>query len=144
MAAGAGADAFQHIDECDQVAGDIFVRAGERAPYPGLRGQVNHGFKVAVTEEAFRPRAVGQIQGKEPESWSYAELAQARVFQPGIVVVVKVVDAHYFKSTRKEALNQVRANKAGSTRDQNSFFSCLLHHFFLTDKRFTPEMDPGS
>ena len=139
MAARAGTDAFQDIDEGDQVAGDIFVRAGQRAPYPGLRGEMNHSFKVAITEEAFGPRAVGKIQGKEQELRSHAELPQARVFQPGVVVALPGCRTPYdFKPIREEPVNQMRANKTGGARDQNSFFFCFIF-LFLTDRRLAQE-----
>jgi hypothetical protein len=96
-------------------------------PDPGLGCQVDHGFKFSIGEEAFGAGPVGQIQRKEPESRPNAKLAQARVFQPGIIVVVKVVDAHDFMPFRQEALNQVRTNETGSARDQDSIFSSVLH-----------------
>src|ERR1700721_289984 len=71
-----------------------------------------------------------------PGCWQHIRPGRsASALPPGVVVVVEVVDAYNFKTICEKALNQVRANKTGSPRDQNSFFSCLLHCCFLTNRK---------
>jgi hypothetical protein len=117
MAASTGANAFEYIDEADEIAGHIFIRTGNRPPYSGLRGQMNHGFEVAVAEKAFHACFVGQVKGKEPESRSDAELAKPCVLEPGVVIVVQVVYTHNFKSIREQAVDEMRTDETGRAGD---------------------------
>jgi hypothetical protein len=80
MTASAGSDALKHIHEADQITGDIFIRIGQRAAYPGLRGQMYDRFKITATEDALYALPVGNVQREEPETGPHAEFPQARIF----------------------------------------------------------------
>lgn len=138
MAAATSSNPFEYVDEGDEIAGNIFVRTGNRAPHPWLRRQMHHCFEIAVAEKAFDPPPVREVKGEEPESGPDAELSKPGILEPGIVVVIQVIYTDYLKPIRQKPVNEVRANETGDTGDQNSFVSCLLYHFFShLPKRFT-------
>ena len=132
MAAGASANAFEYVDKADEIAGNIFVGAGNGASYSGLRRQMNDGIEIAVAEEAFHTGAVGQVKREKPESGTDAKLAQPRILEPRVVVVVKVVYANNLEPICKKAVDEVGANETGGAGHQNSFVSCLLRHISLS------------
>lgn len=132
MTARASSNAFEHVDEADEIAGNIFVRTGNRTPYPGLRCQMNNGFEIAVVEKALHPALICQIQGEKPEPGPDAELSQPRILEPGVVVVVQVVYTYDLKPIRKKPVNEVRTYETSSTGDQNSLVSCLFRHLALS------------
>src|ERR1700722_8119 len=88
---------------------------------------MNHGFEIAVAKEAFHPRPIRQVKRKKPEAGTHAELSKPRILEPGVVIVVQVVDTNHLKPLRQKPLNKVRANKTSSTGDQNSFVTYLQH-----------------
>src|ERR1700727_628464 len=132
MAAGASANAFEYVDKADEIAGNIFVGAGNGASYSGLRRQMNDGIEIAVAEEAFPTGAVGQVKREKPESGTDAKLAQPRILEPRVVVVVKVVYANNLEPICKKAVDEVGADETGGAGHQDSFVSCLLRHISLS------------
>jgi hypothetical protein len=132
VAALASAYAFEYVDEGDEIAGNVFVGTGNRASYAGLRCQMKHSLEITVAEKAFHTCPICQVKGKEPESGPDAELPEPRILEPGVVVVIQVIYTNYLKAIREEPVNEVGANETSGTGDQDSFFFCLLHHFFLT------------
>ena len=123
------AAAFEHVDEADEIAGDIFIGTGQGTAYPGLRRQMNYGIEIAVTEKALHTGPVSQIEREEPESGTHAELAKPSILEPRVVVVVKVVYANNLEPICEKAVDEMSANEAGGAGDQDSFVFCLLHRF---------------
>jgi len=117
MAAGTSSNAFEYVDEANEIAGDIFVGTGNGAPYPGLRRQMNHGVEIAVAEKAFRAGPVCQVKREEPEPGAHAELPKPRILEPRIVVVVKVVYTNNLEAIREKAVDEVGANETSGASD---------------------------
>jgi hypothetical protein len=97
-----------------------------------LGGKMHDGFKVPIAKKTIHARTVGQVERKEPEVRPDTKLPQPGVFQPGVVVVIKVVDANNFEPIGEKPVDEVGADKTGGAGNQNSLISSLLHIFFLS------------
>jgi hypothetical protein len=117
------------MEKANQIAGNIFVGIGNRAPHAGLRSQMNHGFKLAFVKKTFHAVPIGQIERDKPETGPYAELSKPRILKPGIVVVVHVVHPNHFKPLGKKPVDKMGANKTSRAGDQDSSVFRSLHHF---------------
>ena len=131
MTARTGSDPLQHIDEADQVAGNIILRIADRVAHAGLSSQMNYSFEVAVPKEAIHTLPICQVERDKPESGPYAELPEPCLLKPWVVVIVQAVYADDLKPIREKPMDEVRPDETRSARDQDSFVSCFLHHFPL-------------
>jgi hypothetical protein len=117
MMARTGPNALEYIRKSHQIAGNILLGIGNRAPHAPLRSQMNHGLKLAVVKEASHTLSICQIERDEPESRAYAKFSKPRVLKPGVIVVVQVVYPNHFKAIRKKLMDEMGANETGRAGD---------------------------
>src|ERR1700684_1881263 len=119
MLARTGPNTLEYIHKSNQIASNILVGIGNRAPHAPLRSQMNHGLKLAVVKEASHTLSICQIERDEPESRAYANLSKPRALKPGFIVVVQVVSPTHFKAIRKKPMDEMGANEPGRAGDQD-------------------------
>jgi hypothetical protein len=93
---------------------------------------MNDGFELPVAEKTFHPIFICQIKREEPESRSYAQPPQPRIFEPGVVIVVQVVYTYYLKPIFKKPADDMCANETSGTGNKNALVFYLFHHSSLS------------
>ena len=120
--------AFQDIGEADDVGIDIGVRIDQRKSHAGLRAEMHHVGEAMLGKKRRHASAVRKVEFDEAEAFELFELGEARLFQPGIVVGVQVVDADNGAALPEQQPRDVEADEAGGAGDEGG----LLSHAMLS------------
>jgi len=90
--------------------------------------------KFVLVKKFFHGAAIGEIHFQKFEFLILRKNCKAGLFERDIIIVVQVVDADYIMPLGKKPLRYMKADKAGSARDQylHSRFSSILMIFLRT------------
>ena len=149
------ATGFQNVQESDQVALQVGVRVRNRVAYACLGGEVYHLVEFFFGEElvetflvvdthfhesavlvlaALHQGAIGEVVA----GLFYAAFAESAVLEADIIIVIDIVETHYFVAAFREHEHELGANKTCCTSNKNLHIITLkfqFHHFFM-DKFF--------
>ena len=112
------AAALQDVQEAHDIAVHIGPGILDRIADAGLGGQVDHGVEALRREQRRQRLAVGEVHPHEAEPFA-VDLRQARFLQDDGIISIEVVQADDFIAASEQTLNQMEADEAGCSRDQD-------------------------
>jgi SAM-dependent MidA family methyltransferase len=110
---------FENIYEADKVALHIRVRIFKTVAHTRLGGQMNDAVKCVIGEELLHPFPVGQVKANKTKFVKRLQDIKTRLFQPHIIVAVKIVKADDAVTVIEEPPAQVKTYETGCACDQN-------------------------
>jgi hypothetical protein len=111
---------LQDVAESDEVGIDVGSRVLQRVADARLRTHVDDRLRSLHAEEARHSRAVCQIEAMEAEARVARQLGEPCLLQPGIVVVVEVVETDHLVAARQEELADVESDEPGGAGDEDA------------------------
>jgi hypothetical protein len=117
---------FQDIDESFDVARHIGLRIDQRVADARLRRQVDDDLELLAGVQLAEPGAIGQIHAHEAKSLNPLELAQARLLQRDIVVVIQIVEANDRPPLLQQPAGQVKTDETRHADDQDRHVRCFV------------------
>src|SRR5579864_9426569 len=121
MPALAVAAAFEDIGKADQVGVDIGGGIDRRMRDTGLSRKVNDICKAPIFEQACNGAPIGKIAFLEMKIRTFLQFVETSLFQPGIVIIVQIVESMDGPAVREKPARQVKADEAGRASDKNGF-----------------------
>ena len=109
------AAALQDIREADQVAVDVRFGVLEAVAHSRLGGEGYDSIETLGREQLRQGLAVGDIHLHEAEIGR--QFSQTGMLEAHVVIVVKVVEPHYFVAPCDKGLRNVVSYESGSTGD---------------------------
>ncbi len=114
------AAAFKDIYEADKVALHVRVRIFKAIAHTRLGGQMDDPVKCVIGKEAFYAISVCQIKANKTKFVKRLQDIKTRLFQPNIIVAVKIVKTDDAVTVIEETPAQVKTYEPGRPCDQNA------------------------
>ena len=112
---------LEEVEEPDEVALDVAVGVLDAVADARLGGKVDHPVEAMRREAGLDGGTIGEVGADEGIGVAspLGELGEAGLLEPGVVVVVDVVEADHLVTPRKQCPRDVKADEAGIARDQD-------------------------
>ena len=117
---------LQDVQEAYEIALEVGVRVGDGVADACLRREVDDCVETLRGEERVQRLLVRDVHLDEALALPGAELGDAPVLEPDIIVVVEVVDADHLVPAFREHIHQFRADESCGSRDQYFHFENSL------------------
>ena len=99
----------------------------ERWPYACTSSEVNYAIEVSLVENSFERGSITNVYFVNAVTWIFEVLGNVFMFERGVVEIVKIVDDGDARNVGcKQAINEMRPDKAGAARDEKVF-----HPYFV-------------
>ena len=105
----------------DQVGADISGGIFNAIANPGLGAEMDDVVELRLTERSIQRFSIGEIRLDEAEAIAEAalELREPRLLEPGIVIIVEVVDADDVAAALEERVRRCESDEAGAAGDES-------------------------
>ncbi len=131
MAAAMVPASFQHVDETREIGVDIGMRMVDRIAHAGLCREMHHFGKTMPGKQAFRRRAVGEIDPLERKAALPTQDVEPRLLQRRVVIVVEIVETDHGAAFGQQPPRNVKADETRGPGDQYR----LIRHRILERHR---------
>ena len=113
------AAAFEDVDKTDQVGVHIGMGIDQRIAHPGLSSKVDHRVKMLGGEKSGCLLPVGHIEFRVHEFLMGLQPGKPVPLEPGVVIVVQVVESHNRPPLGQQAAGKGVADETGRPGDQH-------------------------
>src|SRR5712692_7627651 len=113
------ATALQDVLKSEDVGVDVGIGIFDRIPHSGLRGQMDHAFRLVLTEKILNGVGIAHVAVDERKSVRFSQLVEPSLFQSRIVVRIEIVDPDDALAAIEQPLRNVKADEAGRAGHEN-------------------------
>jgi hypothetical protein len=110
---------FQDIHEADQIRIDVGLRIRQGVPHTGLSGQVNDSIEAMSFKQSIDAVTIFQSQLLKVESGTTFQKSESIMFEPGLIIVVQIVEADHGVASIQQASGRVHPDETRCSGNQN-------------------------
>src|SRR6266550_1277761 len=103
---------LQHLQETQDVRGDVRVRSLERVAHTGLRGKMNYPVELATVEQLVHYFRVREAGAHELEVAPLLQQGEARLLEAHVVIMIDGVETDHRVAIRQEASGDVKPHES--------------------------------
>src|SRR6266550_9319184 len=110
---------LQHLQETQDVRGDVRVRSLERVAHTGLRGKMNYPVELATVEQLVHYFRVREAGAHELEVAPLLQQGEARLLEAHVVVVIHGIETDHIVAVPQQPPCDVKSDEPRRAGDQD-------------------------